>query len=97
MIHCLSCTKYPKDGKVIPFGATFPTDRYMVKLLCYSTPANLPQDGDDVDELANGTKFAYGSLLYVVNGEGSTPDTYVFVDDENGFVKWESEVPFEAE
>ena len=96
MIHCLSCKKYPVDTRTIPNGSAFPADRFIVKLLSYEEPSSVPQDGSDVEELPDGMKFAYGSLLYVVSGENSTPEVFVYVDDENGFVAWDSNIVPEA-
>lgn len=85
MIHCLSCEKYPTDTKVIPYNSDFPIDTFKVRLLSSFLPEPLPTSGADVVELADKTKFAVGSLLYVVNGSQGS-EIYVF--DSEQFVLW---------
>ena len=82
MIHCISCEKYPTDEKAIPYGSTFPTNTYKVKLLSETKPYPLPTSGADVAELADNVQFAVGSELLVRSDEdGST----VYIYDGNGF------------
>lgn len=90
MIYCICCEKYPTDEKIIPSGSTFPIDEYKVKLIASQTPSTLPTDGSDVENLADGTKFAVGSLLYVVEGEDTTSEVYVFID--GAFEAWTSSI-----
>lgn len=82
MIYCLSCEKYPRDIKVIPYGSNFPIDTFKVRLLSDTTPTPLPKTGADVENLADTAKFAVGSLLFVRNGSSNKATTYVFVDGE---------------
>ena len=89
MIYCLSCEKYPKDSKVIPFGSTFPINTFKVKLLSNALPSPLPTSGADVTGLADNTKFAVGSILYVTNG-GSDSEEYVFTGEE--FELWDNPI-----
>lgn len=91
MIYCLSCEKYPTDVKVIPYGSSFPVDTFKVKLLTDTVPQTMPEDGSDVEGLADGTKFAVGSLLFVTTGENNS-ETYVYVDSDTGFQKWDSNI-----
>lgn len=49
----------------------------------------MPADGTDVEDLADGTKFSVGSLLYVVDSNGES-EVYIYVDDE--FKLWNSPV-----
>lgn len=87
MVHCLSCEKYPTDTKVIPYGSDFPIDTFKVRLLSSFLPEPMPTSGADVEELADKTKFAVGSILYVVNGSKGS-EVYVFTND--GFELWSS-------
>lgn len=89
MIYCLSCEKYPKDTKVIPFGSNFPINTFRVKLLSNDLPSTLPTSGADVQNLANDAMFSVGSILYVVNGNDGS-EVYVFVD--GGFELWDSPI-----
>ena len=89
MIYCLSCEKYPKDTKVIPFGSSFPINTFRVKLLSNDLPSTLPTSGADVQNLANDAMFSVGSILYVVNGNDGS-EVYVFVD--GGFELWDSPI-----
>lgn len=89
MIYCLSCEKYPKDTKVIPFGSSFPINTFRVKLLSNDMPSKLPTSGADVQNLANNAGFSVGSILYVVNGNDGS-EVYVFVD--GGFELWDSPI-----
>lgn len=89
MIYCLSCEKYPTDTKVIPYGSDFPIDTFKVRLLTNEKPTTMPVDGTDVEDLADGTKFSVGSLLYVVDSNGES-EVYIYVDDE--FKLWNSPV-----
>lgn len=92
MIYCLSCEKYPKDSKVIPFGSTFPINTFKVKLLSNTLPSPLPTSGADVEGLADNADFSVGSLLYVVDGSDGS-EVYVFVD--GGFELWDSPISIE--
>ena len=92
MIYCLSCEKYPKDSKVIPFGSTFPINTFKVKLLSNALPSQLPTSGVDVEGLADNANFSVGSLLYVVDGNDGS-EVYVFVD--GGFELWDSPIGIE--
>ena len=49
----------------------------------------MPNDGTDVVDLADGTKFAVGSLLYVINGDEES-EIYIYIDDK--FELWNSNV-----
>lgn len=89
MIYCLSCEKYPTDTKVIPYGSDFPIDTFKVKLITKEKPTTMPKDGTDVVDLADGTKFAVGSLLYVINGDEES-EIYIYIDDK--FELWNSYV-----
>ncbi len=89
MIYCLSCEKYPIDTKVIPYGSDFPIDTFKVKLITKEKPATMPKDGTDVEDLADGTKFAVGSVLYVVDSNGES-EIYIYIDGE--FELWNSSV-----
>lgn len=89
MILCLSCDKYPKDTKVIPYNSNFPIDRFKVNLLADYRPDPLPTSGADVTGLADKTKFAVGSILYVTNG-GSDSEEYVFTGEE--FELWDNPI-----
>ena len=80
MVHCISCEKYPTDERVIPYGSTFPIDTVKVKLISKTKPSTLPADGDDVENLADGTKFAVGSMLYIITGDNDVSETYIYVD-----------------
>jgi hypothetical protein len=85
MVHCLSCERYPKDLRVIPYGSEFPLELYKVRLLSSFLPDPMPTSGADVEGLADNTQFAVGSLLYVVNGSQGS-EIYVF--DSEQFVLW---------
>lgn len=89
MIHCLSCEKYPKDTKIIPFGSDFPINTFRVRLLSNDLPPTLPTSGADVQGLADDTRFSVGSILYVINGNNGS-EVYVFVD--GGFELWDSPI-----
>lgn len=89
MIYCLSCEKYPTDTKVIPYGSDFPIDAFKVKLITKERPSTMPKDGTDVEDLADGTKFAVGSLLYVVDSNGES-EIYIYIDGR--FELWNSSV-----
>ena len=39
----------------------------------------MPNDGTDVEDFADGTKFAVGSLLYVVDSNGES-EIYIYID-----------------
>ena len=92
MIYCLSCKRYPEDPKVIPSGSTFPINCFMVRLISDETPSTMPTSGTDIENLADGTLFAVGSILYVINGSSGS-EVYVYVDNE--FKLWDSPVPIE--
>lgn len=49
----------------------------------------MPKDGTDVEDLADGTKFAVGSLLYVVDSNGES-EIYIYIDGR--FELWNSSV-----
>lgn len=93
MVHCLSCERYPKDLKVIPYGSEFPLELYKVRLLSSFLPEPMPTSGADVEGLANNTQFSVGSLLYVVNGSKGS-EVYVFTND--GFELWSSGASYPA-
>ena len=89
MVYCLSCEKYPTDTKVIPYNSSFPIDTFKVKLITKSKPSVMPKDGTDVEDLADGTKFSVGSLLYVIEGETES-EIYIYIDGQ--FELWNSPV-----
>lgn len=47
----------------------------------------MPSSGSDVVGLADSTKFAVGSKLYVINGENGSE---IYVYDSTQFVLWSS-------
>lgn len=86
MIYCLSCEKYPRDTKVIPYGSSFPINTFKVRLLSESVPNPMPTSGADVEGLADSTMFAVGSILYVRDDGNGVSKEYVYGD--NGFQLW---------
>ena len=92
MIYCLSCEKYPKDSKVIPFGSNFPANTFKVKLLSNTLPSVMPTSGADVESLADNAQFSVESLLYIVDGSNGS-EVYVFID--GGFELWDSPIGIE--
>ncbi len=80
MVYCVSCQKYPMDGNAIPYGSTFPIDTFTVKLISDSSPSTLPSDGSDVENLADGTKFAVGSTLFVRENSEGKGEQYIYLD-----------------
>lgn len=87
MIYCLTCEKYPRDTKLIPQYSEFPIDVFKVRLISSTTPSPLPSSGADVVGLADSTKFAVGSRLYVTNGENGSE---IYIYDSTQFVLWSS-------
>ena len=88
MIKLISCERYPQDQKVIPYGSTFPIDKFRVRLITDSVPSSLNLTGADVDGLADTTEFAVGSILYVADGTDNVI-RYVYID--GAFKLWDSD------
>lgn len=80
MVYCVSCQKYPMDENVIPYGSTFPIDTFTVDLISDSPPSTLPSNGSDVENLADGTKFAVGSTLFVRKNSEGRGERYIYLD-----------------
>lgn len=87
MIYCLSCEKYPRDSYLTPQYSEFPINVFKVRLISSTTPSPLPSSGADVVGLADSTKFAVGSKLYVINGENGSE---IYIYDSTQFVLWSS-------